>query len=199
MSKTIEPSIPTLKNIRERSSSSDEPARNSNFLSPEHDRLYEHVTPIADASTGNDPLSEAVQLVSETAVIVHKQAIEDSAKLQHVTLNVRQEIYHRLLLAKDEIDANYTKNLTVEYLARISCLSHYHFLRLFKQVFSITPHQYIIRKRLDCACRMLIESDVSIREISMKVGFESHGSFTTLFKRIYGAPPGEFRHTMQKK
>jgi AraC family transcriptional regulator len=110
---------------------------------------------------------------------------------------VKRETYNRLLAAKEEIDAHFATGLSVVHLARVACLSQYHFLRLFKRVFDVTPHQYIIRKRLEHACELLIETDMQVSEISHKVGFESHGSFTTLFKRIYGIPPAQYRFKPQ--
>jgi AraC family transcriptional regulator len=180
-------------------------------IPPEHveffKRLYRHtdLETIRDGVGGNSDsvnrelsnLAEPLELLTRTALDAHARASEDVMNIPQSRPEVKRETYNRLLAAKEEIDAHFATGLSVVHLARVACLSQYHFLRLFKRVFDVTPHQYIIRKRLEHACELLIETDMQVSEISHKVGFESHGSFTTLFKRIYGIPPAQYRFKPQ--
>lgn len=142
-------------------------------------------------------LAKPLELLTQTALDAHARASEDVSKIPQSRHEVKRETYNRLLSAKEEIDKHYGNELSIVHLAKIACLSQFHFLRLFKRVFNVTPHQYLIHKRLEEACRMLQETDLQVGEISQKVGFESHGSFTTLFKRVYGIPPAQYRFKPQ--
>jgi len=62
--------------------------------------------------------------------------------------STREEIYQRVLYSKDYIDSNFNKSLTLKNLAQISLLSENHLLRNFRQIFSITPFQYLSNKRI---------------------------------------------------
>lgn len=142
-------------------------------------------------------LAEPLELLTRTALDAHARASEDVTNIPQSRPEVKRETYNRLLSAKEEIDAHFASELSIVHLSKIACLSQFHFLRLFKRVFKVTPHQYIIRKRLDRACVLLIDTDMQVSEVSQKVGFESHGSFTTLFKRVYGVPPAQYRFKPQ--
>jgi AraC-like DNA-binding protein len=78
-------------------------------------------------------------------------------------------------------------------LAQAAHLSRYHFLRAFRSAFHMTPHEYLTRKRIERAKELLAESDLPVTEICFEVGFESLGSFSTLFHRIVGWSPSIYR------
>ena len=98
-----------------------------------------------------------------------------------------------LLRAKDLMDARYREPLDVPTLARVAHLSPAHFSREFRRVFGETPHQYLLTRRLERAAAMLRNTDHSVAEICFSVGLQSVGSFTTSFKRTYGATPTAYR------
>ncbi len=78
-------------------------------------------------------------------------------------------------------------------VASEACLSPYHFHRLFCEVFRETPNQYLQRKRLANAQRLLERGDQSVTDICLEVGFESISSFSGLFRRSFGCSPREYR------
>jgi len=63
-------------------------------------------------------------------------------------------------------------------------------------VFGETPHAYRTRRRLERASRLLKETDFPVTDVCLETGFESVGSFSTLFRRRYGVSPKEFRRNM---
>jgi len=67
------------------------------------------------------------------------------------------------------------------------------FLRTFKQIFHLTPHQYLTQLRLEQARKLLTRSDLPVTDICFSVGFESPGSFSWLFRRRVGCSPEAFR------
>jgi AraC-like DNA-binding protein len=98
-----------------------------------------------------------------------------------------------LLRAKDAIDAGYARPLDVPALARVAHLSPAHFSREFRRAFGETPHQYLLTRRLERAAALLRNTDHSVAEICFEVGLASVGSFTTSFRRVYGATPTAYR------
>src|SRR5262249_27858422 len=72
-------------------------------------------------------------------------------------------------------------------------LSPFHFLRLFRQAFGETPHEFLTRVRLERAQLLLSTSRRPVTEVCLDVGFSSLGSFSTLFSRRVGVSPSVFR------
>jgi len=107
--------------------------------------------------------------------------------------STREEVYRRLHWARDYLDASLAEPLTVARLARVACMSPYHFHHLFRRAFGETPMQRVQRLRLAMAAELLVHSDRSVTRICGDVGFESLGSFGALFRRRFGASPGAFR------
>jgi AraC-like DNA-binding protein len=107
---------------------------------------------------------------------------------------VRDEIpvYIHLLRAKDLIDREYAKPLDVPALARAAHASTAHFSRSFKRVFGETPHRCLLRRRIERAKELLRESDRSVTEVSLEVGFRSLGSFSSAFRDRVGESPSAY-------
>ncbi len=99
-----------------------------------------------------------------------------------------------LLRAKDLADARYFEPLGVDDLAAAAGLSRAHFSREFRRAFGDSPHGYLLTRRLERAAALLRTTDNSVAEICVAVGLASVGSFTTSFKRMFGASPTAYRH-----
>jgi AraC-like DNA-binding protein len=98
-----------------------------------------------------------------------------------------------LLRAKDLADARYFEPLGVDDLARAAGLSRAHFSREFRRAFGVSPHAYLLTRRLERAAALLRMTDRSVLDICLSVGLQSVGSFTTSFTRAYGRPPTKYR------
>jgi AraC-like DNA-binding protein len=98
-----------------------------------------------------------------------------------------------LLRAKDLIDARYRDPLDVETLAGAAHLSRAHFSREFRGTFGVSPHQYLLTRRLERAAELLRNTDRAVADICLLVGLRSIGSFTTTFGRAYGMSPTAYR------
>jgi AraC family transcriptional regulator len=75
----------------------------------------------------------------------------------------------------------------------VAGLSPNHLLRMFKQAFGQTPHQYLTARRLERARHLLAHTDQPVTEICLSVGFASLGAFSWLFHRRVGVSPAEYR------
>jgi AraC-like DNA-binding protein len=98
-----------------------------------------------------------------------------------------------LLRARDLADRRYTEPLDVDDLAAAAGLSRAHFSREFRRAFGESPHGYLLTRRLERAAALLRTTDRSVAEICFSVGLSSVGSFTTSFKRAFGATPTAYR------
>ncbi|WP_052436554.1 helix-turn-helix transcriptional regulator [Georgenia sp. SUBG003] len=104
-----------------------------------------------------------------------------------------EQTNRRLLRARDAMDRAYTEPLNIPALARIALVSDAHFIRTFKDAFGETPHRYLQRRRVERAMSLLRETDRSVTDICMSVGFASLGTFSRTFREIVGTSPSEFR------
>ena len=108
-----------------------------------------------------------------------------------------RDLDRHLLRARDLVDARYAEPLDVAALAARAHTSPAHFSRRFKRTFGETPHQYLLTRRIARAKHLLRESELSVTEISLEVGFRSLGSFSAKFKEIVGGTPTEYRRKMR--
>jgi AraC-like DNA-binding protein len=104
-----------------------------------------------------------------------------------------EETNRRMLRARDAMDRDYAKPLDIPTLARIAYVSEAHFIRTFRATFGETPHRYLQRRRVERAMFLLRESDLSISEICLEVGFQSLGSFGRTFREVVGESPTTYR------
>jgi AraC family transcriptional regulator len=107
--------------------------------------------------------------------------------------STREEIIKRLVLACDYIYTYYDKDLSLDELAAVACLSKFHFLRLFRIAFNKTPHQFINGVRIQRSKELLVRSTLDVKSISKAVGFDTSSSFSRMFRQQTGAYPSQFR------
>ena len=99
----------------------------------------------------------------------------------------------RMLRARDAMDRDYAKALDIATLARIAYVSEAHFIRTFRATFGETPHRYLQRRRVERAMFLLRETDRSVTDICLDVGFTSLGTFGRTFRDIVGESPTTYR------
>ena len=103
------------------------------------------------------------------------------------------EVLERLDRARKFIDSCYDLPLDLEQISSHACFSRYHFLRLFRQAFNKTPHQYLVERRIERAKELLSADELRVTDVCFEVGFQSLGSFSSLFHKSVGHPPITFR------
>jgi AraC-like DNA-binding protein len=106
---------------------------------------------------------------------------------------VRSDSHKQVRLARRLLDDSYDTAITIEQLSREVALSPFYLIRAFRQAYKQTPHQYLMGKRIAKAKELLRNSDLSVTEICAAVGFESLGSFSTLFRKVAGISPLAYR------
>ncbi len=137
--------------------------------------------------------SEAQESWEELLWKQQAEVFEELQRLTSAKLSTRKELYLRLCEAKRYMLDHLDEHLNLDTLAQVACLSKYHFIRLFKEVYDQTPRQYLIALRLERASELLTESSMSFHDICHEVGLKDSSSFGRLFKRSFGATPHTYR------
>ena len=104
-----------------------------------------------------------------------------------------EELNRHLLRARDAMDRAYAQPLDVRSVAAVAHVSEAHFSRCFRQVFGETPHRYLQRRRVERSMFLLRETDRSVTDICLDVGFTSLGTFSRTFSAIVGETPSAYR------
>jgi AraC family transcriptional regulator len=135
-----------------------------------------------------DLITECTRLNSDT-----QKGIE---KITAIKKSTREELYRRLYLAREWINDSLSGQITpgqitLDQMAAAACLNKFHFLSNFKQLFGVTPHQYLMEKRLQKAFDLLKQQRHSVTEVCALLGFESIGSFSNQFRKRFRTPPSQ--------
>src|SRR5512138_3244328 len=99
----------------------------------------------------------------------------------------------RMLRARDAMDRSYAEPLDVRAVAAVAHVSEAHFIRSFRAVFGETPHRYLQRRRVERSMFLLRETERSVTDICLDVGFTSLGTFSRTFREIVGESPSDYR------
>jgi AraC family transcriptional regulator len=146
-----------------------------------------------DSGLSREGWEEHFRSIAEALVWQHQNAAQAVARVPAMRAATRQEVYRRLLRGRDFLLSHLDGPAQLKQTAAAACLSPYHFHRAFTQVFGETPHACLARYRLDRAARLLRRGENSVTEVCLDTGFESVASFSTLFRKRFGLPPGQFR------
>jgi AraC family transcriptional regulator len=91
------------------------------------------------------------------------------------------------------IDSNLDRTLHIRNLSAVACRSPAHFSRKFKLAFGESPHAYVVRRRLERACHLMMTSVASLSEIALSVGLSDQAHLCRLFRRAFGQSPASWR------
>lgn len=108
-------------------------------------------------------------------------AVDDSPFIIKLTIN--------------HINENIHNNIEIDKLVKITRWKKHHFIRTFEKYIGQTPYQYILKRKIEIAKTLLIETDIKIADIAYEVGFNSNSNFSTRFKKITGCSAEHFRKT----
>jgi AraC family transcriptional regulator len=103
---------------------------------------------------------------------------------------------HKLRQAIEYIQAHLGEDISLSDIANQLDISQYYFCHLFKRSTGISPHQFLIRQRVEQAKRLLKQSDRTVMSIAMECGFANQSHFARCFRQCTGMNPNQFRkHT----
>jgi AraC-like DNA-binding protein len=94
---------------------------------------------------------------------------------------------------RDYIESHLDGNVRLETLASLAGLSVHHFARAFRQSIGLSPHKYVLRRRIERARELLSQTDPPLSEIALSIGFADHSHFARHFRRLTGMTPSTAR------
>jgi len=104
----------------------------------------------------------------------------------------RQALYQRVSSAHGYVLDHFAEPLSLNALAQIACISPYHLLRLYKQIYGIPPHQHILQLRMEKA-RTMLSAQYSCSEIAFELSFSDRRAFSRVFRKMVGVTPEVWR------
>ncbi|MCE7994238.1 MAG: helix-turn-helix transcriptional regulator [Roseivirga sp.] len=142
-------------------------------------------------SVNNPDLQEEILFELLKGVMTENcRELKKTAALPIKSVAIREEISERLFLARDYIHSHFDREVALDELSKISCLSKFHFLRLFKQAFRQSPYQYQKALRVDRAMS-LYKQGKTLEEIAGKVGVENASSISRMIYKQFGFYPSQ--------
>jgi len=97
------------------------------------------------------------------------------------------------------IDENLHCTIHVKDLSAVAQRSTAHFSRSFKEAFVEPPHAYVVRRRLETACHLMITSSASLRNIALSVGLSDQAHLSRLFRQAFGQSPTGWRRDLESR
>ncbi len=105
----------------------------------------------------------------------------------------KRQVFLRLQRVHNYVCACSDRELDIGVLARMANYSPCHFLRIFHMVYQMTPHAYLVDRRLQRARWLLHSSNLAVTEVAVACGFENRSAFSRLFRQHFGTTAQETR------
>ena len=138
-------------------------------------------------------------LVLEAQMITHELACKLADAFISASCDPRQNAFgippFRLARVVERIRRNLDRPLEVGELSGLAEMSQSHFSKLFKHSTDLTPHQFILRERINRSKELLRQGKTKIVDIALEVGFQSQAHFTTVFGSLVGVTPRQFQRS----
>ncbi|MFL6604560.1 MAG: helix-turn-helix domain-containing protein [Steroidobacteraceae bacterium] len=177
-------------------------ARQLAFTLPNLPPLPQLIPLVANAAAARDGSAAisfeelALSLVAEVKIAL--AGMSPSARGTHFARHPSPRDQRRITDALRRIEARCDQPLSLQHLATEVAMSPYHFLRTFRAVAGISPHQYLLHTRLQRAAVRLSCSSDPISAIALEAGFSDLSTFNRRFRRLLGASPSAYRATRQR-
>lgn len=177
-------------------------ARQPAFTLPNLPPLPQLIPLIADAAAARDGSGAisfeelALSVFAEVRIVL--SGMSSSMRGKQFARHPSPRDQRRVTEALRRIEAHCDSPLSLQHLATEVAMSPYHFLRTFRAVAGMSPHQYLLHTRLQRAAVRLRCSSDPISSIALEAGFSDLSTFNRRFRRFLGASPGAYRATRRR-
>lgn len=127
--------------------------------------------------------------LAEALILDNQFIFNHLQKIEAVKQSTKKDLLRKLYRGKMMMDECFLNNIILQNISKESGISEYYFFRLFKNLFGVSPHQYIIEKRLQHAKHILKKDTVTISELAYQCGYTDVFSFSKAFKKQFGFAP----------
>ena len=124
--------------------------------------------------------------------------LRSSRQLKPVSINAAR-MTKECARIKEYLDPNYADHITLDTLTKLTHMNKYYMAHSFAKYTGLSPIQYLNRRRLEAACQLLRDTDLSISDIAGSTGFSSQSYFTQAFRKCHGITPMKYRQTHEAK
>jgi AraC family transcriptional regulator len=167
-----------------------------------HDRLVSPVLRYIEQCVHSEQstsawLDEQLHYLLHRLLLVAERRHDQIARVDCVRPATRLELFRRVAQAADYIDSNFERAFGLQELAQVACLSRFHLLRLFRQIYGVTPQSYKEQKRVLVARRLLAAGGLSRAEVAERVGYSTRTSLRTQLQRWNGSADAAVRDAQQ--
>jgi AraC family transcriptional regulator len=170
----------------------DDPFDNSEVDFRFTERIYHHGHLVTRAIRQiND--DESFYALMEDLLALQTCTNQEIQKIDKVKTSTRKEIYERLLRARDYMYSCYRNNISLDDIAEVACMNTFYLIRQFRKAFGVTPHQFLTRRRMEVANRLIRRTDLPVSVVCSDVGFNDVSSFGKLFRKHYGVSVSALR------
>lgn len=142
-----------------------------------------------ELSHGSDNQEYALHELLSFLLTTQSDHYRQIKSISNLKISTKTELIKRIYLAVDFIHAHYTLPITLDQMAETAMLSKFHFLRIFKSVFHLSPHQYIKRLRVEKATALIKEKNLPLYLIAQEVGIENGSSLSRMMYQVTGRRP----------
>ncbi|MDJ1501280.1 AraC family transcriptional regulator [Xanthocytophaga agilis] len=157
-----------------------------------HNRIFTLTT-----SGNNTNMEIDCLLVEFIDRIFHLSLTDETGK--RLSIRHKENYLSKVERAKDYILAHFSENITLSDIASVSCMSTFHFVRIFHYITQLTPYQYLLDARLKHAEQLLKKTHTAITDIGYLSGFNTPDHFSTAFRAKYSMAPLFFRQRKREQ
>lgn len=154
-------------------------------------RLYQKI--MAQGTPDTRFVEETYFSIAESLVFAQDKVQREVRRIDKVKKSTREELYKRLLLARDYIASTTRYEFNFSLLCAQCGLSKYHLIRLFRSVFGMTPYRYYLNCKVEESKSFLKNKGLRIKDVAYDAGFTDVHSFSKIFKGVTGLSPSHYR------
>jgi AraC family transcriptional regulator len=155
------------------------------------------VPPLAELVVAGELVQAAAEgrsgvSVEEAAMMLAARFAKVASPGEETSVKTTEADRRRAVEAALWLEENAAEPVGLKDVARQVALSPFHFLRIFKSIIGVTPHQYLVRLRLRRAAKLLAQGGMPVTEVALEAGFGDLSNFVRTFGRAAGVPPARF-------
>lgn len=151
----------------------------------------------ADRELGETPEAAKSSIARATSILMAE--IGHSATLVPRNDGVAPLLPWQVTRVREYIESHIAQGIRVSDLSGLVHRTAAHFSRAFKRTFGLTPHAYVLRRRIELASQLMIESSTPLSEIALKCGFNDQAHLSKRFRIHTGATPAAWRRTQMSE
>ena len=137
------------------------------------------------------------ELAERTVLLFHEILLKLSANMLSARSQAggreKSTVSEVALQIKEYIDAHIYEKIAVSDLAQIASLSASQLTRVFRSAYGQSPYDYVLARKIDTACRLLLNTGMSVKEVAYRLNFVDEHYFSNVFCKRMGMPPGRYR------